>query len=62
MFKTQDGSMPLELLSDGFQNVISWCGDLLYRITETFEDYQNQGNDTADTNDFSRLQKKREPG
>jgi len=40
MFKTQDGPMPLELLSDGYQNAISWCGDLLYRITETFDNYQ----------------------
>ena len=40
VFKTEDGPMPLELMSDGFQNAISWCGDLLYRLTEVFEDYQ----------------------
>jgi predicted ATP-binding protein involved in virulence len=40
LFQTPDGPMPLEMLSDGFQNAISWCGDLLYRITETFRDYQ----------------------
>ena len=41
MFETIDGMMPLEVLSDGFQNVISWCGDLLCRITETFNNYKN---------------------
>jgi predicted ATP-binding protein involved in virulence len=40
MFETEDGPMPLDLMSDGFQNAISWCGDLLYRLTEVFEDYQ----------------------
>jgi hypothetical protein len=40
MFKTEDGTIPLAVLSDGFQNAISWCGDLLYRLTKIFEDYQ----------------------
>ena len=39
IFQTPDGSLPLEVLSDGYQNIISWCGDLLYRITETFTNY-----------------------
>ena len=39
VFQTPDGVLPLEVLSDGYQNIISWCGDLLYRITETFADY-----------------------
>ena len=42
LFKTKDHSkpVPLYLLSDGYQNVASWIGDLLYRITNTFEDYK----------------------
>lgn len=41
LFKTPDGLVPLPLLSDGYQNVASWCGDLLYRITETFADHKS---------------------
>ena len=41
LFKTNDGIFPLEQLSDGFQNMASWIGDLLFRITETFRDYDN---------------------
>jgi predicted ATPase len=41
IFETPDGRVPLEQLSDGYQNVTSWLGDLLYRITETFDDYKN---------------------
>lgn len=37
-FKTVDGEIPLGQLSDGYQNMAAWCGDLLYRITETFPD------------------------
>jgi hypothetical protein len=40
MFRTPDGEIPLPLLSDGYQNVAAWCGDLLYRITETFADHK----------------------
>lgn len=40
LFKTADGIVPLELLSDGYQNMAAWIGDLLYRVTETFEDYK----------------------
>lgn len=40
MFQTPDGKVPLAQLSDGFQNVISWFGDLLFRITEVFTDYR----------------------
>ena len=40
LFATPDGELPLDVLSDGYQNIISWCGDLLYRITEVFADYQ----------------------
>lgn len=41
MFKTTDGIIPLQLLSDGYQNMVGWVGDLLYRITETFKDYKS---------------------
>ena len=40
LFRTPEGTLPLELLSDGYQNIISWCGDLLYRVTETFHNYK----------------------
>jgi hypothetical protein len=41
LFDTPDGTLPLAQLSDGYQNVAAWCGDLLYRITEIFADYKN---------------------
>lgn len=40
MFKTPDGLIPLSQLSDGYQNVAAWCGDLLYRITSIFADHK----------------------
>lgn len=40
LFQTPDGVVPLAFLSDGYQNVAAWVGDLLYRITETFKDYR----------------------
>ncbi len=40
LFKTKDGLVPLENLSDGYQNVAAWVGDLLYQITEIFDDYK----------------------
>ncbi len=40
LFKTSDGNIPLAELSDGYQSIISWYGDLLFRITETFQDYK----------------------
>lgn len=39
-FKTLDGTLPLELLSDGYQAMAAWCGDLLFRITETFKNHK----------------------
>lgn len=33
-FRTMDGIVPLEQLSDGYQNVAAWCGDLVYRVTD----------------------------
>ncbi len=41
MFKTSAGVIPMHQLSDGYQNVVAWVGDLLYRITETFKDYES---------------------
>ncbi len=40
LFKTVDGIIPLDQLSDGYQNMAAWIGDLLFRITETFKDYK----------------------
>lgn len=39
LFRTADGLVPLSYLSEGYQNVAAWVGDLLFRITETFGDY-----------------------
>ena len=41
IFRTVDGSVPFQQLSDGYQNMANWCGDMLYRITSTFEDYKS---------------------
>jgi hypothetical protein len=40
LFDTPDGVVPLQQLSDGYQNMASWTGDLLFRITETFGNYR----------------------
>lgn len=41
MFETADGDLPLSALSDGYQAMAAWCGDLLWQITETFRDYRD---------------------
>lgn len=41
IFATPDGELPLSQLSDGYQNVASWVGDLMYRINETFRDFKD---------------------
>lgn len=41
LFNTKDGVIPLNYLSDGYQNIAVWIGDLLYKITSTFEDYKS---------------------
>jgi predicted ATP-binding protein involved in virulence len=41
IFDTVDGEVPLAYLSDGYQNMAAWCGDLLFRITDTFDDYKD---------------------
>ena len=38
LLATPDGVVPLESLSDGYQNMASWMGDLLYRINDVFRD------------------------
>lgn len=40
-FQTPDGLVPLQQLSDGYQNVASWVGDLVYRIASIYDDYKN---------------------
>jgi hypothetical protein len=40
IFETPDGDVPLSRLSDAYQNMAGWCGDLLYRITRTVENYK----------------------
>jgi len=39
LFETVDGIVPLDQLSDGYQNMAAWIGDLLFRITEAFGNY-----------------------
>lgn len=39
LFETPDGLVPLRNLSSGYRSVVGFCGDLLYRITEIFGDY-----------------------
>lgn len=41
LFETPSGIVPLELLSDGYQNMVGWFGDLLYHITEVFGKAEN---------------------
>lgn len=41
IFSTRDGEIPLEQLSDGYQNVAAWVGDLMFNITSSFENYQD---------------------
>ena len=42
IFETPDGPVSLADLSDGYQNVAAWVGDLLYRTTTTaFDDCSN---------------------
>lgn len=40
LFQTNDGLIALDQLSDGYQNMAAWIGDLLFRITESFDDYR----------------------
>lgn len=40
LFDTPDGVVPLRQLSDGYQSMAAWCGDLIYRLTEIYANYQ----------------------
>lgn len=39
--KTQDGEVRLRNLSEGYQAMAAWAGDILYRMTETFSDWKS---------------------
>lgn len=41
LFSTPDGEIPLDQLSDGYQNVAAWVGDLMYNVVNSFSDYKN---------------------
>ena len=41
VFDTPDGPVSLADLSDGYQNVAAWVGDLLYRATTVLDDFSN---------------------
>lgn len=41
VMETQDGDVPLDQLSEGYQAMAAWAGDLLFRMTETFKDRKN---------------------
>ena len=41
VFSTLDGEVELAGLSDGYQNVAAWIGDLLYQVTRNFDHYQD---------------------
>ncbi len=38
IFKTEDGKIPLDRISDGYQSMASLIGDILYRVTSIFKD------------------------
>ena len=41
VFDTPDGPVSLADLSDGYQNVAAWVGDLLYRTTDALDDFSD---------------------
>jgi len=41
IFETVDGMVSFNQLSDGYQNMATWIGDLLSRITSAFSHYEN---------------------
>lgn len=41
LFSNGKDLVPIHLLSDGYQNVSGWIGDMLYRVFNTFGDRQN---------------------
>lgn len=40
-FSTPDGEVELNGLSDGYQNVAAWIGDLLFQVTRNFDHYKD---------------------
>ncbi len=40
-FKSREGILDFDQMSDGFQITANWLGDLLYRISQTYRDYKN---------------------
>jgi predicted ATP-binding protein involved in virulence len=40
LMETQDGVVPLRNLSEGYQAMAAWAGDILYRMTEIFGDWE----------------------
>ncbi|WP_299215464.1 AAA family ATPase [uncultured Dokdonia sp.] len=38
LLETKDGIIPFSALSDGYQNMAAWIGDILYRINDIFYD------------------------
>lgn len=40
IMSTQDGEVPLRNLSEGYQAMAAWAGDILYRMTEIFGDWE----------------------
>jgi hypothetical protein len=45
LFRTADGVLPLGALSDGYQTVAGWGGDLLYHLSEAHGDGNGTGKD-----------------
>lgn len=41
VLETQDGAVALRHLSEGYQAMAAWAGDLLYRMSEAFASYKN---------------------
>lgn len=41
LFETADGLLPLKSLSEGFQSMAAWIGDLLFRISVAFSNYDS---------------------
>jgi hypothetical protein len=41
LFSEGKNLLKLESLSDGYQNMAAWVGDLLFRLTEIFNDYKS---------------------
>lgn len=41
IMETVDGDVPLRQLSEGYQAMAAWAGDLLFRMSETFKDRES---------------------